>query len=233
MVKAPQLEDRTPHLLGDRAYDAIKSDIVSCNMWPGSWVSESQLSEAYPLGRAAIRTAMHRLAHEGLVQAYPRQGYRITPVTPQDVIDLFHVRLLLEPEAARLAAGQINRAQLERLDRRCDAGYDPDDPASVKAFQKANTEFHLLIAESAGNARLTRFLASVLEEMERLYHLGLTVPHRAAATTQHGGHHELVEALAAGDGGRAEAVARARITEVQRNALDALLSLPSLRSVAL
>ncbi|MPZ95174.1 MAG: FCD domain-containing protein, partial [Propionibacteriales bacterium] len=59
----------------------------------------------------------------------------------------------------------------------------------------------------AGNPRLTRFLATVLEEMQRLYYFGLTGPY-ADHPAHESGHRMLVEALVSGDPDRAEEVAR-------------------------
>lgn len=218
--------------LADRAYDAIKKEIIQCRLRPGARVSEAQLTATTGHGKAAVRAALQRLAHEGLVIAVPRQGYQISTVTAQDVIDLFDVRLLLEPAAARMATGHVDEQELRELDRLCDIGYHPDDPDSVERFQRVNSEFHLLIARAAGNPRLTRFLASVLEEMHRLYYLGLTLS-RPNDPAHEQGHRDLVEALAAGDADRAERVAREGVLEAKRNCVDALLTLPSMRSAQL
>lgn len=218
--------------LADRAYDAIKKAIIQCRLRPGARVSEAQLTEMTNHGKAAVRAALQRLSHDGLVVAVPRQGYMISTVTAQDVVDLFDVRLLLEPAAARLATGRVDQQQLRELDRLCHIGYHPDDPDSVERFQRVNSEFHLLIAEAAGNPRLTRFLATVLEEMHRLYYLGLTLASPDDPVHEQG-HRDLVEALASDDADRAEQVARDGVVEAKRNSVDALLTLPSMRSAEL
>lgn len=218
--------------LTDRAYDAIKLDIIHCRLQPGERVSEAKLTEQTAFGKAAVRTALHRLSQEGLVIPVPRQGYLISPVTPQDVIDLFGVRLLLEPPAARLATGRVDQQQLRELDRLCHIGYDLDVPESVERFQQANKRFHLLIAEAAGNPRLTRMLAGILEEMQRLYYLGLTVPNIEHPNHEQG-HRNLVDAIEAGDPDLAEQLAKDGILEAQRSCIDVLLTLPSMRSVQL
>lgn len=229
MVAGPGEATRS---LADRAYDAIKHDVISCRLHPGERVSEARLTSTTGFGKAAVRTALHRLSQEALVAPVPRQGYVVSPVTAQDVIDLFGVRLLLEPAAARMAAGRVDEAQLRELDRLCHIGYDPRDPASVERFQRVNSEFHLLIAKAAGNPRLTRFLESVLDEMQRFYHLGLTLS-RDDDPAHEQGHRDLVEAIASGDGERAEQVAKEGILEAQRTCVESLLTLPSLRSATL
>lgn len=218
--------------LADQAYAAIKNDILCCRLAPGSRVSEGGLCADYPYGKAGVRAAMQRLAQEGLVIAYPRQGYLVAPVTAQDVMDLFAVRLLLEPAAARLAAGRVDPARLRELDRMCRVGYDPNDPASVEEFQSVNRQFHMLVAEAGGNLKLARYLGNVIDEMHRFYYLGLTLPHRDHPQHE-SGHRRLVEALEAGDPDLAERVSREGLEEAQRNCLDALLTLPDLQAARL
>src|SRR5262245_53345201 len=94
--------------LGDQAYDRIKEDIVVCRLRPGAEVTEAGLAQHYELGLAPIRAALSRLSQEGLVNVIPRRGYVITPITIQTVKEVFDLRLLLEPAAARAAAGRVN-----------------------------------------------------------------------------------------------------------------------------
>lgn len=218
--------------LADQAYEAIKEDILRCRLKPGSRVSESGLCLAYPLGKAGVRTAMQRLAQEGLVTAIPRQGYLVSPVTAQDVMNLYSLRLLLEPASARLAAGRVDRQRLRELDQICRVGYDPDDERSVEEFQSVNRSFHMLVAEAAGNPKLARHLGIVIDEMHRFYYLGLTLPH-ADHPRHESGHRRLLEALGVGDPDQAEQVSRESILEAQRNCLDALLTLPDLQAAEL
>lgn len=218
--------------LADRAYGAIKSAILRCELAPGTRVSEAHLAATFEFGKAGIRTALHRLSQEGLVVPVARQGYFISSVTTNDVIDLFNVRLMLEPAAARMAAGRVDKKQLRDLDRLCRVGYDLTKPKSVERFQQVNKEFHLLITEAAGSPRLTRLLAGILDESHRLHYLGLTLPN-ADHPAHDVGHRQLVDAIEAGDPDRAEEVAKQGILEAQRNCVDRLLSLPSVRSAEL
>lgn len=223
---------RSDKSLADQAYEAIKGDILRCRLKPAARVSEAGLCAEYPFGKAGIRTAMQRLAQEGLVTAFPRQGYQVSPVTARDVMDLYSLRLLLEPAAARLAAGRVDKDRLRELDRMCHIGYDPSDPKSVEEFQWANREFHLLVAKAAGNPKLTRHLGIVIDEMHRFYYLGLTLRHENHPGHE-SGHRRLVDALEAGDPDMAERVSRESILEAQRNCLDTLLTLPDLQSAQL
>lgn len=216
----------------DYAYEVIKRDIVRCDLEPGSQVTEVQLAKRYNIGRAGVRTALSRLHQDRLVRSVPRKGYIIAPITLKGVQDLFAVRLLLEPEAVKLAAGQIDASRLQCLDRQLrKARYQLGDRESAVAFLRVNTEFHVTIAAASGNDRLAELLADLLNEMERLFCFGLM--RRDRNEEMYHEHHELIEALIAGDGEQAEQIARDQILTSQTMVVDALYSNPNLQSVSL
>ena len=205
------------------AYVAIKRDIIRCELRPGSQVSETALAERYRVGRAAVRTALNRLFQERLVQPVPRQGYLIAPITFKHVRDLFAVRQLLEPEAARLAAEHSTRQQIDELaDLARSARYRLGDAASAEEFLRRNTAFHVGIARASGNERLAEIIAGLLDEMERLFHFGLML--RDRNDEMYHEHSDLIEALIDGDADRAARVVTEQIDAAQKMVTDALLS---------
>lgn len=226
----PQIRDVSdpePQTLGDTAYATLKARIVEGALAAGAAVSEGELALSLGLGKAPVRAALARLAQDGLVTAVPRQGWRIAPVTLADVLDVFRLRRTLEPLAARLAAGRgIDAEQLERLDAGCRADYVPGDPASERAFLRANRAFHLAVAEASGSPRLARILSGLLDESERALVLGLAVRDRSHEI-QHE-HKALIAALAVGDAETAERVAAEQIDDAREMVMAALLSSPSL-----
>lgn len=216
--------------LTDAAYHAIKQEILNCDLAPGTEVTERELGARFGVGKAPLREALIRLRHEGLLESIPRSGYRIMPVTIQDVQDIFALRLLLEPAAARQAAGRIDEALLRQLNELCKAGYTPGDRRSEAAFLRANREFHIAIADASGNRRLARMLGQLLEETERLFHLGLAVRDRTDEM-QHE-HADLVAALARGDSDAAERTTIEQINAARTMVMDGILSAPWLRQTA-
>jgi predicted metal-dependent enzyme (double-stranded beta helix superfamily) len=92
---------------------------------------------------------------------------------------VFELRLMLEPAAARMAAGKVDAQRLRALDEVCRAGYQPGDARSTSRFLEANKAFHVEIARAAGNARLADAVEQLLDEMTRLLHLGLGLRNRS------------------------------------------------------
>lgn len=218
-------------LLSERAYQLIKRGIVHCVIAPGAEISEAQLCAQYKLGKAPVRMALNRLAHDGLVRAIPRRGYMVAPMTPRDIQDVFELRLMLEPQAARLAAGKVDGPKLKSLDEACRAGYRPGDAKSTARFLEANKAFHVTIAEATGNTRLAAAIDQLLDEMTRLLHLGLGLRDRTHEM-QHE-HKSLVLALVKGEGEKAEAICREQIVAARDMVMSAILNSQSFMNMAL
>src|SRR6266568_8196335 len=110
--------------LADKAYHELRGLIVSLELAPGAVIDERELIERLGIGRTPVREALRRLAHDQLVEVYPRRGMFVTGVDVRELARLSEVREVLEPEAARLAAERatdVDRAELaalvEELDR--------------------------------------------------------------------------------------------------------------------
>ena len=212
-----QAADRS---LNDIAYDAIKDDIISCALQPGEDVSEGLLVARYRMGKAPIRSALMRLRQEGLIVSRGRQGNAVSPVTLRDVQEIFQLRLVLEVTAVRLAAGRVDAARLRALNEAAHATHAAGDSAGEAAYLRANRAFHRYVAECAGNQRLVALVVSLMEQHERIVHLGLALQRREREF--HHFHDDLVTALIEGDGERAAQLTEAALRGGQKKVMEAL-----------
>jgi DNA-binding GntR family transcriptional regulator len=206
---------------GDDAYARIRRDVLSCRLAPGAIVTEPELMSAYGIRKTSCRIALVRLAHEGFVRSRPRKGYQISPITLRDVEEVFTLRLQLEPLAARLAAGRVDIGLLRELEAACRVRHPVLQLSDqIDVFMDANKAFHLAIAAACGNERLYRTLALLMDEMSRLVALGFGVQ-RTRPEIKHD-HNAMIDALAEGDGKRAETIARRHIETFQVMTLEKL-----------
>ena len=214
-----------PLSLTTQAIDALRADILACRLVPGATLSESTLTAGTGMSRAPIRAALARLADEGLVQAIPRRGWIVAPVTIRDIFEVFDLRLILEPEAARRAAdairaGRADPARLHALEAICLGGHDPADPDSALRFLTANAAFHTEIAGLAGNQRLARQIARLLDEATRMLVMGLSRRDRTREMAHE--HSALLEALGEGDAPEAAAIMAEQVAASRAMVLAAL-----------
>lgn len=216
-------------LRGDQAHRLIRREIVACRIPPGARFTEPELMDRFALGKASVRIALQRLVQAGLVASMPRHGYRVAPVTVKDVDEVFALRVLLEPFAARLAAGRVDRAELERLEQACRGHKTGDVGDQIDFFLEANRSFHMAIAAASGNERLCRTLSGLLDEMTRLVALGFGV--QRVRPNIENDHTLLIEHLSAGDADAAEMVARRHVQTFRAMTMEKVVA--SLRETAL
>ncbi|WP_083686212.1 GntR family transcriptional regulator [Rhodoferax koreense] len=148
----------------DQIHERILTAILEHRLPPGTQLVEHRLAELFEVSRTKIREAIGRLVHDRIATNFPNRGAFITSPTPEEAREVFATRRLIEPELARLAARQATARQIATLrshvarEARARAGSNP------YALMPLTGEFHLLIAEIAGNG----FLARTLRELESL-----------------------------------------------------------------
>jgi DNA-binding GntR family transcriptional regulator len=159
----------------DKAYRAIKQAIIAGQLEPANIYSTSELSEAFNLGRTPLREALVILAAEGLIESFPRSGYQIKPLSIHDVLEIFHLRRVIEVETAGIAAERITDDDIYSLEENNQLEQELAESTQKhdlgKAYPKGyelNLEFHLTIARASGNKRMTDLLEELLSELERV-----------------------------------------------------------------
>lgn len=205
------------------AYDSIKRRIIELKLAPGASFTEGELAAVLKFSKTPVREALVRLRQEGLVEAVARSGYRVAPVTIKHARDLFQLRALLEVEAAGMAANRsADLETLSALEKLAAVGFNSSDRNSVKRSMRNNTKFHVMLAQLGGNEILATMLQQVLEQLERLFHLGLSLDTRGEEIVHE--HEEMLAAVKAGDAEAARRIAADQAASSQLMVLNALLA---------
>ena len=201
--------------LAEQAYAQLRQEILTCTLLPGQVVSERELARRYEMSKTPVREAFTQACHNGLMQRLPGRGYMVAPVTIRDIQDLFDLRLILEVTAAERAARNLSLVNFALLKELSIISYNLDDPQSQTLFLKTNRDFHVVLAKAAGNRRLEGMLDELLNEMERLFYLGLRL--RDSGEEMKHEHQEVVAALENGDVERVrDAITRQVLTSRDR-----------------
>jgi DNA-binding GntR family transcriptional regulator len=193
-----------------RAYEQIRERITTLELAPGSPINEQHLASELEMGLVPVREALKLLAHDNLVVITPRHGFYVADVNAPDLEQLSEMRLSLEGLSARLAAERATDDDLVVLEalRQEQASTDPGD--SRRLFD-IDHRFHQAIARAAHN----KYLADALERLfglsQRLWYLAL--PQLGFLPSAVEKHLDLVEAIRAGDGDRAEEIMRQHVGE--------------------
>ncbi|SNB65928.1 DNA-binding transcriptional regulator, GntR family [Arboricoccus pini] len=198
-----------------QAYEQILNLIVSGQIPPGVMITERRLAETLNMSRTPIRDALLMLEGEGLLIRQGSRGLQVKEMRVDDYINALHIRQLLEPEAARLAAGQISRVELDALetDLRDLLGRTLSDEGRPDRglVRDVDDRLHGGIGAAAGNPQLAQ-IARMLRRQTQIFDLR-SLPERFEATCRE--HLEIVEALRDGRGDDAALAMRQHLEHIR------------------
>lgn len=192
----------------DSAYDQIRNAILDGSLEPGTQLVESTVAQWCGVSRTPVREALKRLEHDGLVGRGER-GLIVKERTPDEIMDLYHVRIVLEESVARFAAERhlpFDLVRLERAMRACEELASPDGAARASA----NRDFHRVIWEAAHNEPLKDLLERLNLHLGRFPATTLSYPGRWTKALDE--HAAVVEAIRNRDADEAGEISRRHIT---------------------
>jgi DNA-binding GntR family transcriptional regulator len=208
-------------LLREVAYDRLKDAIRHANLQPGQPLSETRISKLLGISRTPVREALQQLAQEGLVHVIPGRAVTIAAHSVQEVLNVVHIRSILEPELVRLAAEAASSANIQKLSgamQKMEEAVERDDQ---RGWSRADTIFHETLSLACPNKLLGEM---VVQMRNRVHHLAnvdsQTNPARLAACTEE--HRRIVNAIAARDSQAAERATRDHINELRESLFNRL-----------
>ncbi len=148
------------------AYERIRDAIRSAEILPGEALTEVRLSKLLGISRTPIREALQKLVQDGLAETSPGQAVTVIAPTLQDVLDVVHIRSLLEPEQVRLATEVISAKQLEALEATMKDMERSAKQADLSIWGKADSIFHTLLKEACPN----KLLAETVVQLKNRVH---------------------------------------------------------------
>jgi len=151
-----------PAFRSDSAASLLRAEILNGTSEPGALLAESAVAKRLGVSRVPVREALFALEREGLVEFSPTGRAFVKALTPQDFEELFVLRLALEPLASRLAAPAL-KVDTSKLERNLAA---TRRARSVQEVTLLDLDFHQLILEASGNARLLKLWRSLRGELE-------------------------------------------------------------------
>ncbi len=184
--------------LSDRAYAVIKDAILSLQIRPGATVAIGILAEQLGVSRTPVRDALLQLEKEGLVSVIPQKGALITPISGQDVREIYELRILLESYAARVAASKLTAEDHARLSASLAEAEQAFAQGKPPRAADLDRQLHELLVEKVDNERLAGFLRSLDTHYVRIRRIASALPGRFEKSHQQ--HIEIVAALRAADG---------------------------------
>ena len=194
----------------------VRERILSKSFTPGEVVRPEAIGAALGISQTPAREALQALRTEGFLANQPGVGFVVSPLTGDDLRDIFVAHALIASEIAARAAGAVTAAEvaeLEAIQFELLAAEKRRLPDEVGA---RNHEFHRLISRIGGSPKLNRILSIVSHYVPRSFYSSISGWSGASAHD----HARILAAFAAGD----PAEARAAMYEHIRNAGELLAS---------
>ncbi len=195
----------------DRAYAALRSDIVDWHLAPGDVLAEIEQSARLGISRTPLREALSRLIAEGLATPQTGRGVVVSEISLGAVTDLFEARIPLECAAVRSAAVRGDRAVFAALaDEFAHAGpLISGDDDGQGAYYALVAQLDQCIDDAAANPYLLQAQKPIRTHLARVRRLARDNPDRLLESALE--HEQIALALAAGNAELAEAAMRVHL----------------------
>lgn len=180
-------------------YEHLRDDIISGVLAPGQRLVETTLAAKLGVSRTPIREALRLLVHDGLV-GQSNGGLRVTKRNPQELFDIYNVRIPLEVAAARGAAERYSQVDLLQLTHFYDE-MESVDSSDYSATTRASRRFHEAVWTAAHNTILTETLKGLDLYLRRYPVTAFGDPTRYGVSLVE--HHDLLSAIRERDVNRA------------------------------
>lgn len=156
----------------DRVFNGIVADIMGGVIRPRDRLSERDLVARYGVSRTPIREATKRLLERGFVEAGPKGVAVVVDMSPQDLRQLYTLRLQMETTAAKQIAANITPEEIEQLkviNRKFKAALTQRD---LLKMLEIRADFHAVLTRATRNRWLEMVLIMLRDKayMVRHYH---------------------------------------------------------------
>ncbi len=210
--------------LTERAYRRLRDDLLTCRLIPGAKINIKDITETQGFSLGAVREALSRLTSEGFVTQDDARGFRVTPISIDELTDLVRVRADIEGQCLRRAIGKggldweaaiVSAAhRLSKTPTR-----DRKEPTRLNEdYAEAHGAFHHALVAACDSPWLLRMRDWLYAQSERYRYL--TVPLANSDRDLVHEHAQIVDAVLARDADRAVALLTEHLSATARLLID-------------
>jgi DNA-binding GntR family transcriptional regulator len=183
--------------LREQGLDALRQALFTGKFQPGERITEEAVAEMLGVSRTPAREAINALGQQGVLEARPGGGFIFPSPSLAEIEDVFELRRILEPYAARKAIRQAGGKDVDTLRGIVDRQKELLGSGNAQRFFSLTLQFRRALFELAGNPRLA---TTIGQFMDHLYFVGiLTLRERPVREVVIRGHERIIRALEARD----------------------------------
>jgi DNA-binding GntR family transcriptional regulator len=199
-----------PNLV-EQVRDALLDEIAGGKLAPGDRIIQEQIAQALGVSRQPVQQALALLRNQGVLQDAPGRGLVVAPLDPVHVQQMYDLRAVVEGLAARRAAETNAAAAARQGPALIEAGRKAVASGTVARMIAADMRFHEFLYTLSGNTLIAPALATHLVYTQRVMGEVLIRDQRPRDIWDQ--HADILDAIARGDGDRAEALVRSHILQ--------------------
>ncbi len=193
--------------IADQIFEQLEREILSGKYARGEQLSELRLASELGVSRTPVREAIRRLEQENILEE-SGQGVVVVGITHEDLMDMYEIRLTVESQAARRAAGRITDAELKEMGSIVELQRFYAEKGGTDASNKIrdlDSQFHAMLYRCSGSRAYYQVLAPLHKKITKYRMASVSRAGRALKSVEE--HADIYKALAAHDGDAAYAAA--------------------------
>lgn len=191
----------------DRIYDAVRELAASYTIKPDERINEGSLAKSLGASRTPVREALNRLVAEDLLVFQAGKGFFCRALDPQQIFDLYELRVIVEEAAVTLACERASDSGIEALRADLMANGQDYEGKSVKQLVAYDEHFHESLVGLSGNSELVKRLQNINARIR--FVRWFDMEQRVSVTR--GEHRELMAQLAKRDAAACRKILRGHI----------------------
>ena len=217
MDRLPSLASGARVMLGDEVYAVLQQAIMDGTIPPDERLNAGELARRFNVSPTPVREALAKLESDGLVEKHPLKGYRTTDLlAEQELVDLFELRLLLEPGSAARAAERRQSADSAALRREIELARSAiGRPDAYSVLSQHDVRLHDQIFRAARNETVRLAYARTHCHLHT-FRLAYTGSYVADTVEEHAA---VADAIIAGDAAASETAMRRHIEQSRERLL--------------
>lgn len=171
----------------DQIYLALKSAILSRELFPGQAVSENEIGQSFNSSRTPVREALSRLRDDGLIVTLPSRGTYVSKLSEKSIRSSQFIREALEVAAVeKLCEIGLSAEAEQEIEHALNGQRKAMQRGDRKAFRMHDDQFHSALAAATGMDRLETLLIREKAGLDRLRALAITdEAHMAGLLAEH------------------------------------------------
>jgi DNA-binding GntR family transcriptional regulator len=202
--------------LSDHVYRVLRDAICDGTIQPHEHLVQNQIAEQLEVSRTPVRDALLRLSQEEVVRAVGARGFIVEPLKPQDILDIYQMRLLLEVPAAVSVLPSVSARELDLMEQLHREIIDSSDQHA--RLYGLHRDFHRVLVDLSTNRRIRRTLNDLwdlpISTMVFRHQVRNAVDARSMAT----GHALIIDAVRTGEGGALRSALYDHLMQAQNGA---------------